>query len=183
MFYNFILFIVSLKNLKWAACLLLVIILVISSVLLTWRYIRSQIFVNKKIIIQKTMQSEEIVEQMEMFDYLTKNPMRVPKLRADNEIAYNADNLPAWDYTRLINLTRFKFILENTVCYLGESVDVLVGVYSRPQNIDWRNAIRNSWGKPMEGLKVRYLNNVSRLFCPGTLQASNSLNVLTVRLS
>lgn len=82
--------------------------------------------------------------------------MHVPKSRRETEINYNADSLPAWDYTRLVNLTRFKFILENTVCYPGESVDVLVGVHSRPQNINRRIAIRNTWGQPMEGLKVRF---------------------------
>lgn len=83
--------------------------------------------------------------------------MHVPKRREDTQISYGANSLPSWDFTRLINLPDFTFLLENSVCNETKPLDLLVVIHTAPKNIERRNAIRDTWGQPREGMRVLFM--------------------------
>lgn len=85
------------------------------------------------------------------------NYMHVPKRREETEISYSVNSLPSWDFTKLINVSDFTFLLENSICNKNESLDILVVIHTAPKNIDRRNAIRKTWGQPRKGMKVLFL--------------------------
>lgn len=83
--------------------------------------------------------------------------MHVPKAREKTEISYSYKSLPGWDFTRLINLDNFTFLLTNTICEENAPFDLLILVSSGPKNIDRRNTIRETWGQARQGMKILFM--------------------------
>lgn len=72
------------------------------------------------------------------------------------QTSYPMQQLPPDDYTRLINLINFNFLMLNSVCNASAPI-LLVLVHTSPANYAKRMTIRETWGQFREGLRVVFM--------------------------
>ncbi|CAG9765803.1 unnamed protein product [Ceutorhynchus assimilis] len=101
------------------------------------------ITMNKKCIFTQTSTNlTSSNKEIRYFSNLNPQPHVVPRLNEK-------------DYSRLINLTNFKFIVPNSCS--NDNVFLAVIVTSAPKNLEARNTIRSTWGKNDEQVKTFFM--------------------------
>lgn len=78
-------------------------------------------------------------------------------LNTANSSSYIYPTLPPDDYSRLINLTNFKFIMSNDCEKNTRPLLLLVLVHSSPTNYAKRQTIRETWGQNTDTVKVVFM--------------------------
>lgn len=73
-----------------------------------------------------------------------------------SSFTYPLSNLTPDDYTRLINVTNFKFEKLNLICE-NSSPLVLILVHTSPYNFKKRRTIRETWGQRYDKVKVMFM--------------------------
>lgn len=84
-----------------------------------------------------------------MSNYYQGDNYRRPPATWDRYLrnAYNMSALNATDFETLVNLTDFRFLINNERCRDAPDLFMVIFVHSAPANFEKRRAIRETWGR------------------------------------
>lgn len=94
-----------------------------------------------------------------MLDYKSFSSFSLREQSWRKPESYSSDSLPPGDFTKLVNLNNFRFVFgrpcnDNNN---NDTLDLIVIVSSAPKNKDKRAALRETWGRKRERVKMVFM--------------------------